>query len=240
MASSLSQGLSTLSNVCTAVSRAAEKVEEEWSPRSVDVLVFLSHQLHRFLLLYCDNDQVLDDVGRSIGLLAEIEENMEEACHTSYVANELPSQSRRGRPKFNIRKDQIEHLLHLHFTCPKIASLLGVSLRTVRRRMTEYGLSVSGLYSEISNCELVRLVNRIRSSFPNCGYRMMNGHLHQRRIRVTQARIQSSMHRVDPEGVTLRWREAIQRRKYRVSSPLALWHIDGNHKLIRYITLLNL
>ena len=42
------------------------------------------------------------------------------------------------------------------------------------------------------------------------------------------------MHRVDPEGVVLRWREAIQQRKYRVSSPLALWHIDGNHKLIRY------
>ena len=234
MASSLSQGLATLGNVCTAVSRAAEKVEEEWSPRSVDVLVFHSHQLHRFLLLYCDDDQVLEDVGRSIRLLAEIEESMEEACHTSYVANELPRQSRRGRPKFDIRKEQIEHLLCLHFTCPKIASLLGVSLRTVRRRMTEYGLSVSGLYSEISNCELDRLVSEIHSSFPNCGYRMMNGHLRQRGIHVTQARIQSSMHRVDPEGVTLRWREAIQRRKYRVSRPLALWHIDGNHKLIRY------
>ena len=44
LATSLSQGLATLGNVCTAVSRAAEKVEEEWSPRSVDVLVFHSHQ----------------------------------------------------------------------------------------------------------------------------------------------------------------------------------------------------
>ena len=40
MASSLSQGLATFGNVCTTVSRAAEKVEEEWSPHSVDVLVF--------------------------------------------------------------------------------------------------------------------------------------------------------------------------------------------------------
>ena len=209
--------------MCVLLFQEQQKVEEEWSPRSVDVLVFLSHQLHRFLLLYCDNDQVLDDVGRSIGLLAEIEESMEEACHTSYVANELPSQSRRGRPNLIFARTRLNI-----FTCISlVSSLLGVSLRTVRRRMTEYGLSVSGLYSEISNCELVRLVNRIRSSFPNFGYRMMNGHLHQRRIRVTQARIQSSMHRVDPEGVTLLWREAIQRRKYRVSSPLALWHIDG-------------
>ena len=89
MASSLSQGLATFGNVCTAVSRAAEKVEE-WSPHSVDVLVFHSHQLHRFLLLYGADDQVLEDVERSIRLLAEIEESMQEACHTSYVANELP------------------------------------------------------------------------------------------------------------------------------------------------------
>ena len=73
--------------MCTAVSRAAEKVKEEWSPHSVDVLVFHSHQLHRFLLLYGDDDQVLEDVERSIRLLAEIKESMQEACHTSYVAN---------------------------------------------------------------------------------------------------------------------------------------------------------
>ena len=42
------------------------------------------------------------------------------------------------------------------------------------------------------------------------------------------------MHKVDPDGVVERWRETIQHRKYTVSSPLALWHIDGNHKLIRY------
>ena len=76
--------------------------------------------------------------------------------------------------------------------------------------MTEYGLSVSVLYSEISNCELVRLVNKIQSSFPNCGYRMMNGDLHQRRIRVTQARIQSSMHRVDPSMERSNTTEKIQ------------------------------
>ena len=30
----------TLGNMCTAASRAAEKVENKWSPHSVDVLVF--------------------------------------------------------------------------------------------------------------------------------------------------------------------------------------------------------
>ena len=37
------QGLPALSNVCIAVLREAEKVEEEWSPHSVNVVVFHSH-----------------------------------------------------------------------------------------------------------------------------------------------------------------------------------------------------
>lgn len=51
--------------------------------------------------------------------------------------------------------------------------------------------------------------------------------------RVTQACIMDAI-RVDPEGVAIRWSSTVQRHKYTVSSPLALWHIDGNHKLIRY------
>ena len=43
------------------------------------------------------------------------------------------------------------------------------------------------------------------------------------------------MIRVNPEGVLLRVLtiNTINRRKYGVYAPLALWHVDGNHKLIR-------
>ena len=58
--------------------------------------------------------------------------------------------------------------------------------------------SLSALYSELSDMELDRLINEIRDSFPNCGYRMMDGYLRQQGIRVTQAKIRNSMHRVDP------------------------------------------
>ena len=99
--------------------------------------------------------------------------------------------------------------------------------------MSKYQLSVAQRYSDISDSKLLRLVRDIQKSFPNCGYRMMDGHLRHRGTRVSQARIRSAMHNVDPEGVALRWRQAIKRRQYRVAGPLALWHIDGNHKLIR-------
>ena len=44
------------------------------------------------------------------------------------------------------------------------------------------------------------------------------------------------MRRVNPEGVLLRALElnVVRRRSYQVQGPLSLWHIDGNHKLIRY------
>ena len=178
---------------------------------------------------------MLERVGTSIGLLTIIEEELSDGNHVESTVRVASCPSQRGRPRFDIHKEQLEHLLHLNFACSKIASMLGVSLRTVRRRMTEYGLSVSSLYSEMSEHELERMANEIQSSFPNCGYRMMDGHLRQRGVRITQARIRNCMHKVDPEGVILRWRECIQRRQYRVSGPLALWHIDGNHKLIRYV-----
>ena len=54
---------------------------------------------------------------------------------------------------------------------------------------------------------------------------------------VQQVWIRESTRRVDPEGVLLRALtiNTVNRRKYQVYAPLALWHIDGNHKLIRLV-----
>ena len=179
--------------VCRAVIRAIEKLEEEWSPSFMDVLIFHSNQLYRLLLAYCNDEEVLEKVGRSLSYLAEIEVNMAESSSIGCVTSTVPSSNEHsihvGRPKFNITREQIQHLLELHFSCPKIACLFGVSLRTIIRRMAEYELSVSNFYANISDEELERQVNIIRVIYPNCGYRMMDGHLRQRGIRITQSRL---------------------------------------------------
>lgn len=64
---------------------------------------------------------------------------------------------------------------------------------------------------------------------------MVQGILRAEGIVIQRNRIFESLVRVDEAGVALRWSHAIQRRTYQVSGPNALWHIDGNHKLIRYI-----
>ena len=52
-------------------------------------------------------------------------------------------------------------------------------------------------------------------------------------IRVQRTRLRNSLKRVDPIGRGLRSITTIRRRVYNVRFPLALWHMDGNHKLIR-------
>lgn len=53
----------------------------------------------------------------------------------------------------------------------------------------------------------------------------------------TAYRVQNSLRRVDPEGSLARQlsMHVLRRRAYRVPAPNSLWHIDGNHKLIRLV-----
>ena len=47
-------------------------------------------------------------------------------------------------------------------------------------------------------------------------------------------RILASIHRVDPDGMAERKSQANRRRVYHVPHPNHVWHIDGNHKLIKW------
>ena len=45
---------------------------------------------------------------------------------------------RRGQPRLEISKRQIEFLRELHFSWTKIAELLGISTKTLQRRHVEF------------------------------------------------------------------------------------------------------
>ncbi len=140
-----------------------------------------------------------------------------------------------GRPTFVIPREQLCHLIEARFTVPHIASMIGVSTRTVHRRMSEYGLSIRATYSNLTDCELDETVSSIHREFPMCGNGQMRGHLQARGIRVQQHRIRESMRRTDPVGTIARRLHTINRRRYVVPAPRSLYHIDGNHKLIRLV-----
>lgn len=138
-----------------------------------------------------------------------------------------------GRPRYMISRDQLELLVENHFTVPQISCILGVSVRTVERRLHDNGISIRSRYADLTDAELNRLVEDIQSEYPGCGNRQMKGHLLSRGFRVQQSRIREAQRTVDPEGSILRTLYVRNRRSYSVPAPRSLWHIDGNHKLIR-------
>lgn len=139
-----------------------------------------------------------------------------------------------GRPSFSIPIQQLTCLIENQFNVPQIAKIIGVSVRTIHRRMAQYGLSITLQYADLADNDLDHLVHNIQEQSPMCGNRQMQGHLLSRGFRVQQLRIRESQRRVCPEGTLMRRLGCLRRRKYRVAAPRSLYHIDGNHKLIRY------
>ena len=137
-----------------------------------------------------------------------------------------------GRPFIDVGKDQIEFLRGLHFSWQKIANIPGISRGTLYRRKQLYGISDS--LTTVPDDVLAATMQQIRSITPNIGQTRMIGALRARGIFVTRERVRTMLRRLDPLGTALRWRAAIYRPKYAVAGPNALWHIDGNHKLIAY------
>ena len=107
-------------------------------------------------------------------------------CSDDHYQAPVTYQGTPGRPSFFIPREQLAYLLENRFTCPQIADVLGVSLRTVRRRMAEYGLTERTYYTNISDEQLDEIVGEIQHAFPTCGNTQMQGHLISRGIRVQQ------------------------------------------------------
>lgn len=181
------------------------------------------------------DESVLTCISHAIAYLQRFDEIESSTGYQAPLLNDGNS----GRPKFNIPPNQLEYFLSNGFTGPAIADMLGVSLRTVRRRIAEHGLFKDVFRSTITEAELDDVVNNIMEQFPNIGYSRLEGELRRRKILIPRARCRETLIRLDPVGVVVRLRSLCYRRKYSVYGPLALWHVDGNHKLIRYTVLYN-
>ena len=138
-----------------------------------------------------------------------------------------------GAPEYIISKSVLEGYLDDGFKIKDIATLLSVSERTVYRRMGRYGLSQLQ-FTEISDGDLDDVVKEVTREYPSCGEGMLKQILEDRGIKMQRMRLRDSIHRVDHEGVENRRRGRLRRRTYNVQGPNHLWHIDTNHKLVRW------
>lgn len=89
------------------------------------------------------------------------------------------------------------------------------------------------MYATISDDDLEKAIGDIQFSHPNWGNRLMYGYLISIGIRVPFHRVREAQAQIDPEGSFLRRLCFLNRRRHTVPGPQWLWHIDGNHKLMR-------
>ena len=139
-----------------------------------------------------------------------------------------------GRPVIPVDVEDIEYLRGLRFSWTKVAQILEISRSTLYRRLEQEGISQSTTYTDMSDVDLDQVIESIKQTHPNDGERMMTGHLTARGIIVPRARMRASIHRIDPIGTAIRRSVTVRRRVYSVEGPNALWHVDGNHKLIKW------
>lgn len=169
--------LSSLRDVCRSVRREAEAYRDSRDNRLLEPLVHHTELMYRHLLLLPDvADDFLSTLRDAIGHFRNLSEDTDDSARVCVGQNRFSIfQGSVGRPRFDIAQDQLEYLLDLRFTCADIARLLGVSLRTIRRRLDEFGIAVRDRYSTMSDTELDEEVEEIKRNYPNAGIRIVTG-----------------------------------------------------------------
>lgn len=138
-----------------------------------------------------------------------------------------------GRPRLDVDIEEILELRKLHFKWTKIAEIIGISRSTLYRRFEQAGISPVD-HTPLLDQEIDEIICSIKRNHPNDGEVLLQGRLLDMGIRITRQALRASIHRVDHESVVDRQRHVVRRRVYSVPHPNALWHMDGNHKLIRW------
>jgi hypothetical protein len=111
-----------------------------------------------------------------------------------------------------------------------IARLLNMDRSALR-----YALGGFRQRSTIGDDDLDIVVSAIAHQNPHAGHRFIQMRLRIRGISVSRQRVRNSIWRVDAGGVDLRRRRVLRRRVYHSPHFNFVWHVDGYHKLIRYM-----
>uniref|UniRef100_A0A8C6PT05 Integrase catalytic domain-containing protein n=1 Tax=Nothobranchius furzeri TaxID=105023 RepID=A0A8C6PT05_NOTFU len=99
----------------------------------------------------------------------------------------------------------------------------------------QFHLTRASTYAEMTDSALDAVVQDTVAGNELAGPEAVRASLRAQGLRVQRRRVRASMLRINPGAAALR---AVirrpERRSYRVAGPNSLWHIDGNHKLIRW------
>ena len=147
---------------------------------------------------------------------------------------------KKGANKYDIKKDNLEHLLSIGCTVKEIANkgLLGKKIHpnTIHNFIKYNGMkTITERFSQEPDSVIKEKITELHLRFPNSGIREIKAMLKtlEPPIIVQRDKIAKLLPEVDPEGTARRWAQVIPRRVYSVPTPNSLWHLDTHHSLIR-------
>lgn len=140
--------------------------------------------------------EVLDQVKRAYDLI--MSENTpspdnSSASHEMCGTPELVYTSMKGRPYFNIPEETLLYFMENGFSIKNMAAMLSVSERTIKNRMSDYGMSIKETYCSLSDEELEPIISAKIAEFPTIGYKTMMGHLRSDGIKIPHSRLRKLM-----------------------------------------------
>ena len=188
---------------------------------------------------------ITEALGQLIAVVSELKGKWEsllvELSQPDYVNANRYHVPKQANGKLAIEKEQIEYLRSLSFSWTDIAVLLGVSRMTLYRRRVEFGMLQETLESNISDSELLEIVQTIRVEMPDVGQCLVSGRLRSMDIHVSRERIRRCIQISDPLNTVRRWHGTTIRRPYSVPGPNSLWHIGMcvymQHDCLTYVNL---
>ena len=113
----------------------------------IGVVVLKLDFLHRMLVSLDVDQDVVDMIGTFNDSVLERSSSAASDTTEGYCPPCIWSGGH-GRPSFDISKEQLFFLLEQGFKVKEVSSILGVGKRTIERRMTAFGLFVSGEYEK--------------------------------------------------------------------------------------------
>ena len=111
---------------------------------------------------------------------------------------------------------------------------ISLSLRTLKRRLREYGLRKKQL--NVDHEQLHEIIRReIQGPGSLLGYRGMQNKLRTTyKLQISRDIVMATLKEIDPEGTAARKSRRLRRRVYMSLGPDAIWHVDGYDKLKPY------
>ena len=219
------EAVQRIDNYLSVLSAICERLEEdEQEDNDISDLLVSLQTLHR-------------DLQKILERWVDIEVGIVPSIPSRGISLEKQYTGSCGRPKYVLRKEQVLFLRDLKFSWTQIASMYGICRRTlfnIHCELEMVGDEFRG-FTCISDTQLMEEIKDIKVMMPETGQSMVKGLLQARGIHVSMVRVRNCVRQIDPINTALRWATPQRRRIYSVPHPNFLWHIDGNHKLIRYM-----